>query len=665
MMTRAASPTPPSGDDTRVVEVRPLDDTDEDAMVEAGVIRDALTKVQRLVAPTPMLDLEVESRRGDAERVLKTSLSRYEYKSPYHDAHQTTLVSAAAALTRALGDGPVGSGFANNGEKLVRDATLLIANAARDALNRDQGELPRLYDIACKLKKDRDEARAAVRNLVLAFGRERRGLGDRQKRRVKDAVAQAKDEAVKETIEHTNGLLTRQQRHEEELALLHMQLQDARAAPARKIQMLEQQLSSECAQRGLDFETHLHQISQLETRVATLDGKVLDLQNKLDTKAYELKRVTADVTEKLKNEQRVSSTAVEHASKCREALGNVKQRGLRAEVFRLWRLRVRMDRDLRVLKKETSETNKRIKSGYEIQIERTQHLCDLAVQRANKRAENAELAATGRAKPSSTSTGRNTSKGTSVNGSDLQDISNSENAGDPWNFLRQHGREKDALRFPVGDAKRVAREKAAIEAAEKRIEKVDAYYERVRKRQQDELVLTKTLQSNAFANHIDPRNASPSASPRIMQSVSPHKPKSYKTKTQVKPRSPTKATLVEVSVAAADKSPGRPNKTRAEDFRDEATAAAAAVLVQGAVARVVLSGEDLVCEGRLVSQSSFDGLDTDATASAVDSTALSVDNLVAAGRLVSQKSQRVPVEELTRTSVSSIPYSTDFDEEVQ
>ena len=158
MMTRAASPTPPSGDDTRVVEVRPLDDTDEDAMVEAGVIRDALTKVQRLVAPTPMLDLEVESRRGDAERVLKTSLSRYEYKSPYHDAHQTTLVSAAAALTRALGDGPVGSGFANNGEKLVRDATLLIANAARDALNRDQGELPRLYDIACKLKKDRDEA---------------------------------------------------------------------------------------------------------------------------------------------------------------------------------------------------------------------------------------------------------------------------------------------------------------------------------------------------------------------------------------------------------------------------------------------------------------------------------------------------------------------------
>jgi hypothetical protein len=123
--------------------------------------------------------------------------------------------------------------------------------------------------------------------------------------------------------------------------------------------------------------------------------------------------------------------------------------------------------------------------------------------------------------------------------------------------------------------------------------------------------------------------------------------------------------LVEVSVAAADKSPGRPNKTRAEDFRDEATAAAAAVLVQGAVARVVLSGEDLVCEGRLVSQSSFDGLDTDATASAVDSTALSVDNLVAAGRLVSQKSQRVPVEELTRTSVSSIPYSTDFDEEVQ
>ena len=113
------------------------------------------------------------------------------YKSPYHDAHHATLVSATSMLKRALGDGGQGTGFAFGAEAVVRDAMHAIDGAAKDALRRDQGELPRLYDIARSLRTKRDEARAAARALVLAFGRERSGLGFRERQRMRDAVVQA------------------------------------------------------------------------------------------------------------------------------------------------------------------------------------------------------------------------------------------------------------------------------------------------------------------------------------------------------------------------------------------------------------------------------------------------------------------------------------------
>ena len=185
----AVSPLSTLDDDpSRAVEVREPVEVDEEAEAEANEIRDAMAKLQRLVSPTPLLDAEVDSRRADAERLTEASIAAHggrAYKSLYHDAHQTTLVAAAAALTRALGDGPAGSGFMSDvaeAEHLVRDATHMIANAAREALRRDQGELPRLYDICVKLRRDRDEARAATRRLVLAFGREKREKASRDRR---------------------------------------------------------------------------------------------------------------------------------------------------------------------------------------------------------------------------------------------------------------------------------------------------------------------------------------------------------------------------------------------------------------------------------------------------------------------------------------------------
>ena len=145
----AVSPLPArDGDPSRAVEVREPVEVDDEVEAEANEIRDAMAKLQRLVSPTPLLDAEVESRRADAERLTEASIAAHggrAYKSPYHDAHQTTLVAAAAALTRALGDGPAGSGFLSDvaeAEHLVRDATHMIANAAREALRRDQSELP-------------------------------------------------------------------------------------------------------------------------------------------------------------------------------------------------------------------------------------------------------------------------------------------------------------------------------------------------------------------------------------------------------------------------------------------------------------------------------------------------------------------------------------------
>ena len=208
--------------------------------VEGNAVKEAMADLQRLLAPTPLLDAEVSSREADAAEVLRGARA---YKSPYHDAHHATLVASSATLRRALGDGGPGTGFAYGAEALVRDVMHMISGAAKDALERDQGELPRLFDIAVKLRKDRDEARAAARRLVLAQSRERRGLGFAERQRMRDLVTRARDEARREAEEDKARLMDQFNAQTEELELLHKQVVDAREGPALRLEQVTSQLS--------------------------------------------------------------------------------------------------------------------------------------------------------------------------------------------------------------------------------------------------------------------------------------------------------------------------------------------------------------------------------------------------------------------------------------
>lgn len=629
------------------VEVREPVDVDEEAEAEANEIRDAMAKLQRLVSPTPLLDAEVDSRRADAERLTEASIAAHggrAYKSPYHDAHHTTLVAAAAALTRALGDGPAGSGFMSDvaeAENLVRDATHMIANAARDALRRDQGELPRLYDICVKLRRDRDEARAATRRLVLAFGREKREKASRDRRAFSDAIASARDEAVRQYIEDKAEVLNRQRAHEEELLLLQAQLREAREAPTRRIQMLEHALASERAARGRDFEANNSAIAALNDRVTFAEARAADLRNQLGSAKHDMRNADVESAEKLDEEKKLASVAVKRAEKCRDALASAKKRAARREAFRLWRLRVSCDVASRAAAKEAERTVRAVKNGYEIQLERTQHLCDLAVARANKRAEAAEVAATGRARRVER-TGAEAKKGADARDKKKRNADGAEN--DPWSFLGDGAREKASALAGPESADRAARERAALEAADARIRKVDAYYARVKKRGEADLARTAESEAEFFASRRVLSETSPSPSPIV----------------------PDDVTRRIGSRFGGDGGGSKKPSSGREAFRDEAVAAAAAVLVQGAVANIVgrnasyvetlepddafgASVPELVREGRLVSEPSgaFEGSELEPAATAP----VSVPELVREGRLKSQRSGVPSADELNDDDV--------------
>ena len=558
----AVSPLSTLDDDpSRAVEVREPVEVDEEAEAEANEIRDAMAKLQRLVSPTPLLDAEVDSRRADAERLTEASIAAHggrAYKSLYHDAHQTTLVAAAAALTRALGDGPAGSGFMSDvaeAEHLVRDATHMIANAAREALRRDQGELPRLYDICVKLRRDRDEARAATRRLVLAFGREKREKASRDRRELLDAVAEARDEAVREYAEDKAEVLNRQRAHEEELALLHMQLREAREAPARRIQTLEHQLASERAARGRDFEANASAVAALNDRAAFAEARAADLRNQLGSAKHDSSRALIESSEALERETIRARRAGERAAACREALASARRRAERRERSGCGGCASpRTPRRARAA--EAERTVRAVRSGYEVQLERTQHLCDLAVSRANKRAEAAEVAATGRARRAGEPTKKN-AKGDRARAPRLDGAEN-----DPWSFLGDGAREKARALAGPESAERAARERAALEAADARIQKVDAYYARVKKRGEADAARTAETRAEFREARRDASDSVSSSSRRASGDDARR-------------------------VRGGGGGDGVGLSDSRETFRDQAVAAAAAVLVQGAVARVV------------------------------------------------------------------------------
>ena len=197
-----------------------------------------------------------------------------------------------------------------------------------------------------------------------------------------------------------------------------------------------------------------------------------------------------------------------------------------------------------------------MRSGYEVQLERTQHLCDLAVSRANKRAEAAEVAATGRARRAGEPTKKN-AKGDRARAPRLDGAEN-----DPWSFLGDGAREKARALAGPESAERAARERAALEAADARIQKVDAYYARVKKRGEADAARTAETRAEFREARRDASDSVSSSSRRASGDDARR-------------------------VRGGGGGDGVGLSDSRETFRDQAVAAAAAVLVQGAVARVV------------------------------------------------------------------------------
>lgn len=358
-----ASDPAPSNDYLRAVAV--LDDALD---VEGKAVRAAADRLTALLAPSPTNDGEIELR----EAASTSTLLGRGYKSPYHDAHHATLVSCAAMLRRALGGGPgagiVGSGFADGAEMLVRDAMHAIDGAAKDALRRDQGELPRLYDIARNLRARRDEARGAARELVLAFGRERQGLGFRERQRMRDAVVQARDEALREAEEDKARLIERFEVQADELAILQRQMTETREAPEQRVAQLTSLLAAERTRRLADGREYEASRAVVKQRYEMAERKIAELTGKMRA----AKRDAAEAQRKLEDEvsdlRALLESARGQALNAREVVKRTKDRLLREKIFRAWRAKTEYDVDTGRLRDDAASTLRATKRGYEEQL---------------------------------------------------------------------------------------------------------------------------------------------------------------------------------------------------------------------------------------------------------------------------------------------------------
>ena len=471
--------------------------------VEGNAVKEAMADLQRLLAPTPLLDAEVSSREADAAEVLRGARA---YKSPYHDAHHATLVASSATLRRALGDGGPGTGFAYGAEALVRDVMHMISGAAKDALERDQGELPRLFDIAVKLRKDRDEARAAARRLVLAQSRERRGLGFAERQRMRDLVTRARDEARREAEEDKARLMDQFNAQTEELELLHKQVVDAREGPALRLEQVTSQLDAERANRWRDQRDAEARDATREAEADAFRAKVATLENELASARRGVSEASDRGAEALALAEARAVRWEKAAERARLGVANAARRHLRRRAFQLWRVAAGRDAEIRRTKAEAAVTLRAVRKGYEVEIEKTQRACEEKIARAAEDKDSAEQrlsAASGRSRALDDATNQ-TRKGGARRGGDDRANRGGDRGGDrggryrvppaphqpavrdPWAFMASVRREEEKYRgaerggaLPVrSSADQRAFEAAALEASERRLERVDAYYAR-------------------------------------------------------------------------------------------------------------------------------------------------------------------------------------------
>ena len=429
--------------------------------IEGDGVKDAIEKLQKALTPSIVLDRELDARRDDAVRVASGGA----YKSPYHDAHHATIVAASALLGRALGEGGVGTGFVYGAETMVRDALLMIDGAARDALRRDEGELPRLFDIAEGMRKKRDDARAAARQLVLAFSRQSKGLGFRERQRMRDAVAFAKAEAMKEAEQEKMRLAKEHESMREELELMQRQLSASREASNAQIVQLTKQVQHERNARGGDAMEHQQTGTQVRAKLEMAEVRMRDLSNQLRNTQREAAIEKDRLRAQLKEATDVGDGAKAHAINARTVLRRQKGRALRERCFRVWKIKAAAYAALKKAEMESVETIKAVKKGYEVQIARTERACSEKVESMRAKLRGRDPRDTNPAR----ALGDSTNQAAKKNG-------NKAPRSDPWSFLDESTKLEREITKREREEERKARERVAMAMAEDHISKIDEYY---------------------------------------------------------------------------------------------------------------------------------------------------------------------------------------------
>lgn len=426
--------------------------------VEGDAVRDAIDKLQRALTPSVVLDRELDARRNDAAKVASGAA----YKSPYHDAHHATIVAASALLGRALGEGGVGTGFVYGAETMVRDALLMIEGAARDALRRDEGELPRLFDIAQGMRKRRDDARAAARQLVLAFSRQNAGMGFRERQRLRDAVAQAKAESTRETEQEKARLAKEHESAREELELMQRQLIAARDASNAQIAQLLKQVQHERNARGGDALEHQQTGEQVRAKLEMAEVKIADLANQLRNAQRERAIEKARLEDQLSEATEVGEGARAHAVNARTVLRRQKGRALRERCFVVWRIKAAAYVALKKQEMEAAETVKAVKKGYEVQIAKTEKACLEKVESMRNKLRGRDP--------------RDANKPALGDSTNQKKGGNKAPRADPWSFLDESTKLEREIAKREREEERRARETVAMAMAEDHISKIDEYY---------------------------------------------------------------------------------------------------------------------------------------------------------------------------------------------
>ena len=426
--------------------------------VEGDAVRDAIDKLQKALTPSVVLDRELDARRNDAAKVASGAA----YKSPYHDAHHATIVAASALLGRALGEGGVGTGFVYGAETMVRDALLMIEGAARDALRRDEGELPRLFDIAEGMRKRRDDARAAARQLVLAFSRQNAGMGFRERRRLRDAVAQARAESTRETEQEKARLAKEHESMREELELMQRQLIAARDASNAQIVQLSKQVQHERDARGGDALEHQQTGEHVRAKLEMAEVKIADLANQLRNAQREHAIEKARLEDRLSEALEVGEGARAHAVNARTVLRRQKGRALRERCFVVWKIKAAACVALNKQTMEAAETVKAVKKGYEVQIAKTEKACVEKVESMRNKLRGRDP--------------RDANKPALGDSTNQKKGGNKAPRADPWSFLDESTKLEREIAKREREEERRARETVAMAMAEEHISKIDEYY---------------------------------------------------------------------------------------------------------------------------------------------------------------------------------------------